>query len=215
MRLATAKVKSYMEILETGFARLRRIAVESQFNPFGYISPAWSRRLFFLDFLVFPLAILVCLALAFTSEEDASAVRLTLLFGLGYAAWTLIEYLMHRFVFHHFPVFTKMHLAHHHAPHDLIGTPTMVTLTAFAVLAFWPAYMLAGLAQASALIAGLMSGYLAYVSIHYIVHNLGSGGHAWLKRLIRLHAVHHHDMRHNFGVTTAFWDRVFGTLAGR
>jgi sterol desaturase/sphingolipid hydroxylase (fatty acid hydroxylase superfamily) len=215
MRLATAKVKSYMEILETGFARLRRFAVESQFSPFGSVSPQWSRRLFFLDFLVFPLAILVCLALAFTSEEGVSAARLILLFGLGYAAWTLIEYLTHRFVFHHFPVFTKMHLAHHHAPHDLIGTPTIVTLAAFAFLGFWPAYILANLAQAGALSAGLMSGYLAYVSIHYIVHNLGSGGHAWLKRLIRLHAVHHHDMRHNFGVTTAFWDRMFGTLTRR
>jgi sterol desaturase/sphingolipid hydroxylase (fatty acid hydroxylase superfamily) len=47
------------------------------------------------------------------------------------------------------------------------------------------------------------------------VHHLGSGGSRGLRRLIKLHAVHHHDTDHNFGVTTAFWDRVFGTLASR
>jgi sterol desaturase/sphingolipid hydroxylase (fatty acid hydroxylase superfamily) len=204
-----------MHFLETGLARVRRFAIDDQFGLQGRISPTWSRRLFFLDFLVFPLAILLCLGAAVWNGSNIPYLTLVPLFALGYAAWTLTEYLMHRFVFHHFPVFTAMHLAHHQSPHDLIGTPTLLTLAAFAVLVFWPTYDFAGLEQASALSAGMMSGYLAYVSVHYIVHNVGSGGWPWMKKLIRLHAVHHHDIHHNFGVTTAFWDRVFGTQARR
>lgn len=204
-----------MHFLETGFARMRRFAVANHLDIHDRIGPEWSRRLFFLDFLVFPLAILLCLTAATDNEANASYLVLVLLFAVGYAAWTLTEYLMHRFVFHHFPVFTAMHLAHHKEPHELIGTPTIVTLAAFALLVFWPMHAFAGLEQASALSAGMMSGYLAYVGVHYIVHNVGSGGLPWMKRLIRLHAVHHHDIHHNFGVTTDIWDRVFGTLARR
>ena len=194
---------------------MRRIAIDGQSGLHDRIGPHWTRRLFFLDFLVFPLAILFCLAAAVGNEANVSYLALALLFGLGYGSWTLTEYLMHRFVFHHFPVFTAMHLAHHKEPHELIGTPTIVTLAAFALLVFWPMHAFGGLEQASALSAGMISGYLAYVSVHYIVHNVGSRGLPWMKRLIRLHAIHHHDMHHNFGVTTAFWDRVFGTLARR
>ncbi len=204
-----------MQLFETGFARVRRFAIDGHSGLQDWISPAWARRLFFLDFLVFPLAIFLCLAAVARNEASVSYVALVLLFGVGYAAWTLVEYLMHRFVFHHVPVFTAMHLAHHESPHDLLGTPTIVTLAAFGTLVFWPVYEFSGLEEASALTAGMMSGYLAYVSIHYIVHNTGSRGWPALKRLIRLHAIHHHDIHHNFGVTTDIWDRVFGTLARR
>jgi sterol desaturase/sphingolipid hydroxylase (fatty acid hydroxylase superfamily) len=204
-----------MQFLETGLARMRRFAIEGQSGLQDRIGSHWTRRLFFLDFLVFPLAIMLGLASAMGNEANVSYLTLVLLFGFGYGGWTLAEYLMHRFVFHHFPVFTAMHLAHHKEPHELIGTPTFVTLAAFALLVFWPTHVFAGLEKASALTAGMMSGYLAYVSVHYIVHNVGSRGLPWMKRLIRLHAIHHHDMHHNFGVTTALWDRVFGTLAQR
>ncbi len=204
-----------MQLFETGFARVRRFAIDGHSGLQGRISPEWARRLFFLDFLVFPLAIFLCLAAAARNEASVSYLILVTLFCLGYAAWTLVEYLMHRFVFHHVPVFTAMHLAHHESPHELLGTPTIVTLAAFGVLVFRPAHDVAGLEHACALTAGMMSGYLAYVSIHYTVHNTGSFGVPSLKRLIRLHAIHHHDIHHNFGVTTGFWDRVFGTLARR
>ncbi len=204
-----------MHLFDTGFDRMRRFAVDNYLGIHGRISPKWSRRLFFLDFLVFPLAVFICLAAAAANERNIPYWSLAALFAIGWTAWTLTEYLMHRFVFHHFPLFTAMHLAHHKEPHELIGTPTIVTLAAFALLVFWPMHAFAGLEQASALSAGMMSGYLAYVGVHYIVHNVGSGGLPWMKRLIRLHAVHHHDIHHNFGVTTDIWDRVFGTLARR
>ncbi|MEO6301109.1 MAG: sterol desaturase family protein, partial [Paracoccaceae bacterium] len=99
-------------------------------------------------------------------------------------------------------------------PRGLTGTPTILTVMVFAVLVYWPASEIGTRASASAWTAGLMAGYLAYVGVHYIVHHLGSGGQPWLRRLIKAHAVHHHDDRVQFGVTTVFWDRVFGT-AGR
>ena len=203
-----------MHLFETGLARVRRHGLSAALG-FPALTPVWSRRLFFLDFLVFPAAILSCATIAAINLSDVSYWGLALLCLAGVATWTLVEYLMHRFVFHHFPVFTAMHLDHHRQPHELIGTPTLITLTTFGLLVFYPAYALSGLEQASAFSTGLMGGYLAYVSIHFIVHNKGSGGLPWMKQLIRLHAVHHHDISHNFGVTTGFWDRVFGTLAKR
>ncbi|MDB5659588.1 MAG: hypothetical protein JWS10_2203 [Cypionkella sp.] len=171
--------------------------------------PAWA---FFLDFLVYPPLILLCLFWAFAPGGGAESF---ILIALGLLVWSLSEYLIHRFAFHHAPLLQPIHMAHHQAPRDLHGTPTLVTVLVFYVLLYWPLTLLMRTAWAAALTAGVLIGYLAYVGVHYIVHNKGSGGRAWLRRLIRLHAVHHRDLQHNFGVTTPLWDWVFGTLAKR
>ncbi len=170
---------------------------------------AWA---FFLDFLVYPPLILLCLVLAFGSGGGFGSVAMI---ALGLLGWSLAEYLIHRFAFHHAPLLRQIHLAHHAAPRELQGTPMLVTLLVFYVLVYWPLTELTRPAWAAAVMAGVLLGYLAYVSVHYIVHHLGSGGRAWLRRLIRLHAVHHHDVAQNFGVTSPLWDWVFRTLARR
>ncbi|MBI2718223.1 MAG: sterol desaturase family protein [Rhizobiales bacterium] len=172
--------------------------------------PAW---VYFLDFAVYPGLILVCTYDALMGPGSVGLVRLAALALAGYGIWTFAEYVLHRAVFHHVPGFRHAHFAHHHAPRELIGTPTLVSTAIFAVAVYVPLVELLGRPQASALSVGLLAGYLAYISVHYLVHHSASGGLATLRRLKRHHALHHHrENRCNFGVTTRLWDRMFGTL---
>lgn len=192
--------------------RIRQIVLKARarvLQMFSAEMPAWA---FFLDFVVYPPLILLCLVLAFGPQGGLGSVALV---ALGLLGWSLAEYLIHRFAFHHAPLLRQIHLAHHHAPRELNGTPTLVTVAVFYMLVYWPLTWALRPEWAAAVTAGVLLGYLAYVGVHYVVHHLGSGGRAWLRRLIRLHAVHHHDIAHNFGVTSALWDWVFGTLAKR
>ena len=60
--------------------------------------------------------------------------------------------------------------------------------------------------------AGLVSGYLWYVFVHYATHHWRLRRGSYLYRARLRHARHHH-LSHsgNFGVTTSVWDHVFGT----
>ena len=204
MTVLTSKIASVRQV----FARAAGLA--RKLVPRGVIE-----KLFFLDFVVFPLLILLCLYLALRSADGLQAMQMLVLFLAGGLAWSFFEYVIHRFGFHHVPLLKPMHMAHHDDPRGLTGTPTIVTVAAIYVLAYAPVAVLAGDTPAAAWTAGIMAGYLVYVSVHYVVHHLGSGGSATLRRLIRLHAQHHHDDKHNFGVTSDFWDRVFGTRSTR
>jgi sterol desaturase/sphingolipid hydroxylase (fatty acid hydroxylase superfamily) len=69
---------------------------------------------------------------------------------------------------------------------------------------------------ASGLSAGMLAGYAAYSLVHHACHfwTLSPGGYLYRMRLH--HAAHHYSRdAGNFGVTTSFWDRVFGTLIQR
>lgn len=172
-----------------------------------------SPGMFYLDFVIYPVLILVCLLLTFTAAPPPPALLSAGVVLSGYVAWTLVEYGLHRLVLHHLPRLEAIHHAHHDAPKDLIGTPTVVSVAAFIGLGFAPAVALIGLRGASAWMAGLLTGYLFYVLAHYAVHHFGTGRSRWLMKLKRHHALHHYrDGQSNFGVTTRIWDRVFGTL---
>lgn len=188
----------------------------------GALATSMSPRWFFMDFYVYPPLIMLALLVAFDGGLLQAAVSLGLV-ALGLGVWTLAEYLIHRFGFHHFPGLRAVHLEHHAEPNGLHGSPTLVTVLVFAGLAFGPLWYVIGLQSAAAGTAGLMLGYLAYVGVHYAVHHVTGLGPRWmgprlrsgLRDLIRAHAVHHHQFTHNFGVTTTLWDRVFGTLHRR
>ena len=188
----------------------------------GFLATAMSPRWYFMDFYVYPPLIMLCLATAFDGGPWQIALSFVLV-PTGVLVWTLAEYLIHRFAFHHFPGLKPMHMEHHAKPEGLHGSPTLVTVLVFAVLAFLPLWYLTNLAMAAALTAGLMAGYVAYVAVHYALHHVTSLGPRWmspdmrlrLRNLVKAHAVHHHQLSYNFGVTTTFWDWVFGTLHRR
>jgi sterol desaturase/sphingolipid hydroxylase (fatty acid hydroxylase superfamily) len=75
-----------------------------------------------------------------------------------------------------------------------------------------PSCVALGFDLGTAATAGLVTGYLWYVFVHYATHHWRPRRDSYLYRARMRHACHHH-LSHsgNFGVTTAFWDHVFGT----
>lgn len=169
---------------------------------------------YYSDFVVYPLAIaLLAVAGLMEAGEEAAPVWLATLIACV-CLWTLIEYVMHRFVLHHIPWIRDLHDRHHVAERDPVGTPTWLSLAVHALVAFLPVWMASNFAMASAVSCGLMLGYLWYVSIHHMIHHWHPTHPSYLYTLKRRHAVHHHiEETANFGVTSIFWDRIFGTAS--
>lgn len=131
----------------------------------------------------------------------------------GLIAWTLIEYAVHRFVLHGVPPFKGWHAEHHRRPGAAIGLPTVFSGGLFVAFVFAPAWWLGGLLPARDFTLGVLTGYLGYALVHQGVHRPLSG-RRWLAGRQRWHARHHGAAAapgQAYGVTTGFWDRVFGT----
>lgn len=142
---------------------------------------------------------------------------------LGLFLWSLVEYVLHRCLFHvdrylpdnrvgitaHF----LLHGIHHYLPMDkyrLVMPPTMFVALAFP---FWKlAHLVFAYNQYAAVevYSGGIFGYICYDLTHYFLHhrNLPS----YYRELKKYHLQHHFaDFENGFGVTSRFWDRVFGT----
>jgi len=173
-----------------------------------------SKAGYYADFVVYPVLILSLLGYQLL-QIGAGALRLAMLVIVciaGVCLWTLIEYLLHRYVLHRVPVLHDMHEAHHADPSALVGTPSWLSALLFVVAAFLPANWAFGSTAACALTAGMMLGYLCYVGVHHVTHHWRLVPGSWLYGLKHRHARHHYAKTPgNFGVTTMFWDRVFGT----
>ncbi|PHH91925.1 hypothetical protein CDD83_9710 [Cordyceps sp. RAO-2017] len=143
------------------------------------------------------------------------------LFGLF--LWTLVEYCLHRFLFHlddylpdnrvgvtmHF----MLHGIHHYLPMDkyrLVMPPVL-----FVVLAtpFWHlTHVIFSWSwhAATAVFCGGIFGYICYDLTHYFLHHENLP--LWYKQLKKYHLQHHFlDYELGFGVTSKFWDKIFGT----
>ncbi len=100
----------------------------------------------FGDFVTVPLAIVVFVGLA-------GVYRLYLILG-GVAAWTLLEYLVHRIVFHHYSAGRRHHRLHHDHPNDpdaersSLSTPLIAFPIGFLLI------VTAGVEDGSAIFAG-------------------------------------------------------------
>ncbi|HEK1320557.1 TPA: class I SAM-dependent methyltransferase [Pseudomonas aeruginosa] len=136
-----------------------------------------------------------------------------LLAALGLVAWSLLEYLLHRFVLHGLSPFRQWHQSHHQRPGALIGLSTLSSAALFIGLVYLPALLALGPWRGSSLALGIMSGYLAYILTHHAVHHFDHSGNAWLARRQLCHHLHHSALWQagHFGVTSAFWDRLFAS----
>lgn len=141
------------------------------------------------------------------------------LFVAGLFAFTLVEYLIHRFVFH-FNASTpgqellkyKIHGVHHHFPKDKdrLAMPPFMSLT-LAVLFFLLYKWLFG-NYGIALFSGFVSGYSVYLIIHYAVHRYRQPRN-FLSILWKHHSLHHYRSDNSaFSVSNPMWDYIFGTM---
>jgi len=171
-----------------------------------------NRWNYYSDFVVYPAVVLALSGLALHITPVADWWRCGLLFLAGAIAWTLAEYGLHRFVFHRIPGIREMHEAHHHDQRALIGTSTFVSAPGCLAVMLPPLWLIGGPAFAFGLTGGFLLGYLCYVSVHHLVHHRPARPGSAFFALKRRHALHHHvTPEGNFGVTSGFWDRVFGT----
>ncbi len=171
-----------------------------------------SKLSYFLEFIIFTPLILLAAFVAFRTSGPLQAMAWTMIFGFGLAAWTFIEYLLHRVLFHHAPILSRIHELHHEFPNELIGTPAWASLIIGLIAIAMPSYAALGLDLGTAPTAGLFTGYLWYVFVHYATHHRQPRQDCYLYRARMRHMLHHYRSHNgNFGVTTGIWDRIFGT----
>ncbi len=134
---------------------------------------------------------------------------------LGAFTWTLLEYLIHRWLGHdrrfRKNLFAVEHRRHHAEGNYFAATwkKVVFAISVAGVLSV-PAFAIAGTAGL-AYVAGLVGFYAAYEILHRREHTCaGIGAYG---RWARRHHFHHHfvDGRTNHGVTSPLWDLVFGT----
>ncbi|MDH3753332.1 MAG: sterol desaturase family protein [Acidimicrobiia bacterium] len=145
-----------------------------------------------------------------------------LLIGLagGLAAWSLVEYLAHRFSMHR-PVVRFDPIAREHRRHHRDPLATDLRLRLIGHGAGYALGAVIGLALAFVMAApvaygvgfGLAAGYSTYELVHWCSHHRPARTRYGVA-LRRRHDAHHHGHPGaNYGVSTAVWDRVFGTVA--
>lgn len=141
-----------------------------------------------------------------------------LYFLAGYLAFTLTEYLMHRYFYHMNPIQKwkkniqySVHGIHHDYPKDKkrLAMPPMLSVGYAVALYYLFSFLIAE--QVNYFLPGFLSGYASYLGIHYIIHAFPPPK-GLFKVLWVNHAIHHYkDPDVAFGVSTPLWDHVFGT----
>lgn len=147
-----------------------------------------------------------------------SGASITLIFFGGILFWTFFEYIIHRFVFHWISdnphtknISYVMHGNHHEFPRDRqrLFMPALPSIILSAII-FIILFSLLG-NNVFVFFPGFILGYLFYASMHYAIH-AWPPPFKWLKPIWRNHHLHHYkNDKKGFGVSTLFWDKVFGT----
>jgi sterol desaturase/sphingolipid hydroxylase (fatty acid hydroxylase superfamily) len=170
-----------------------------------------SKSLYFGDLVASPIAIIVLATVALAGRDIAAAGLWIVALLAGVGAWTLVEYAVHRWLYHRVPFFEKFHDAHHADPRALIGTPSFVSV-AMVLGVFLLPLLPIGLVAASGFASGALLGYIGYMLVHHLSHHMEPRpGTMLYQARIRHMAHHYHGTPGNYGVTTSFWDRVFST----
>jgi len=176
----------------------------------GFFSLEHSKAAYTADFVVYSAAVVVMAGyLAFAGPAGLRLEMLGTAVG-GLVLWSVLEYLLHRFLLHGMEPFRSWHAEHHDRPTALIGTPTIFSAGMIAAFVFLPALLLVDAWLAGALTLGVLSGYLAYTFTHHGLHHWRAES-SWLKQRKLWHAKHHHHAARPgcYGVTSSFWDHVF------
>jgi len=175
-----------------------------------------------VHFLV-PIFIFVAVIGFFIYEAFAQSIGVVTfieMFILGLFIWTLVEYVMHRFLFHYMPpdkpwaqrLHFIFHGVHHDYPSDAkrLVLPPSVSIplaTAFYFLfnAILPVNYIYGFFPA------FLLGYLFYDESHYAIHHFNFKGNIW-KKIKQHHMLHHYqDPAKGYGVSSPLWDKIFGS----
>jgi len=144
------------------------------------------------------------------------------MFFLGMLAFTWVEYMVHRYVFHmkadtesRAKAQYTMHGVHHEFPKDKtrLAMPPILSITISTLLLLLFRLVLGDLVFS--FLPGFLVGYAAYLSVHYMVHAFQPPRN-FLKILWLNHSVHHYKNGEVvFGVSSPLWDYIYGTMVKR
>jgi 4-hydroxysphinganine ceramide fatty acyl 2-hydroxylase len=159
--------------------------------------------------------IALMLYLAFVHNK-LSVIAVIGFFIIGVLCWTLLEYIIHRYVFHYEPktrlgklLHFIMHGVHHDYPNDATRLVMPPIISVPLAIVFYTLFMLTLGRFAPAALAGFGFGYVCYDTIHYATHHFSMkrGVWRWLKQY---HLRHHYQDDHaGYGVSSPLWDYVF------
>ncbi|XP_051126038.1 dihydroceramide fatty acyl 2-hydroxylase FAH1-like [Andrographis paniculata] len=185
---------------------------ESDFWEFLTLNHWWAIPVIWLPVVVWAFSRSIIMGL--------TTPHVLLMAGLGIIFWTLVEYSLHRFLFH---IKTKsywgntihylLHGCHHKHPMDSLRLVFPPAATAILLFPFWNLIKLFSTPLTTpALFGGGLLGYVMYDVTHYYVHHCHPTSQI-PKNLKKYHLNHHFRVQDKgFGITSSLWDRVFGTL---
>lgn len=138
---------------------------------------------------------------------------------LGLITFSLVEYCIHRFVFHFHPTTEKgqqlkykIHGVHHEYPKDKDRLVMPPVLSIVLATLFYGIFSFISGKYVLLFFPGFLSGYSIYLFIHYAVHRFRPPRN-FLKVLWTHHALHHYKSEDTaFGVSMPAWDYLFGTM---
>ncbi|HNQ13270.1 MAG TPA: sterol desaturase family protein [Bacteroidia bacterium] len=154
--------------------------------------------------------------------DNVSWLDQLLLFPLGFLVFTLVEYLIHRYLFHFEPKNDKqkkmmysMHGVHHEFPRDKDRLAMPIPMALIIATVFFFVFNLLLGPKVFAFIPGFYFGYSTYLFVHYAVHALRPPNN-FLKILWTHHSLHHYkDENTAFSVSVPLWDYLFSSMPQR
>lgn len=173
-------------------------------------------------------AIVAYLALAFAAIgvyawRPAPLANTLVAIGVAALVYPLVWYVLHRWVLHGRWMFKVPHLAatwkrihydHHQDPNHLevLFGALHTTLPTIAIATAPVGYAIGGIGGAAIAFATGLLTTCFYEFVHCIQHLAYKPKSKWLAEMKKRHMAHHfHDENGNFGITTFFWDKIFGT----
>ena len=183
--------------------------------------------------------ITVALVLAVRAGQAPGQIVLLVLGGA--LVWSLLEYVIHRFLFHppqwvedetravtaslhpgqavipalpswRHKFYFLVHGVHHDYPNDSGRLVMPPSVSIPLAVTFYFLFQWVIGPLTPAAFAGLVGGYLAYDTTHYFTHH--SAGKTALGRYQKKRHFRHHyyDSTRNFGVSSPLWDLLWGTM---
>jgi len=160
---------------------------------------------------------------SFQSTTSVFPCLCFILFTLGMASWSFLEYSLHRWLFHSDPPITSyslitlhflLHGQHHKVPFDRFRlvfppVPAAIMLAIFYTLL----RLLIPYNYLHIFLSGIIFGYILYDMTHYYLHYGSPSPGGYFDRLRAYHVRHHFESPElGFGISSKFWDYPFQTL---
>jgi sterol desaturase/sphingolipid hydroxylase (fatty acid hydroxylase superfamily) len=172
-------------------------------------------------------AALALVAIGVWAWQPASLLETLATIAVSALVYPLVWYVLHRWVLHSRWMFKvpflastwkRIHYDHHQDPNHLevLFGALHTTLPTIALATAPIGYAIGGVGGAAIAFATGLLTTCFYEFCHCIQHLAYKPKSKWLAEMKKRHMAHHfHDENGNFGITTFFWDRLFGTFYDR